>query len=85
MLSGHPTEDDSPSLEPASNLAVEDSPTAAEVSGSVEYHSPEKHSDIHSSGQDLVFQTQVPLVLNSQLSDQIHTPVSIIGKSSFKF
>ena len=80
MIFANPTLVDSPSLEPASNPALEDSPTEAEVPGSVEYHSSEKPSDTYSSGQELVFQTQVPLVLESQVSDLIHTPVSTVGE-----
>lgn len=79
VIFGHPTVDDSPSLHSASNPAVEDSSPVVEVSEPIEHHSPETTSDIDSSGQELVFQTQVPLVLYSQISDQVYTPVSAVG------
>lgn len=79
VIFGHPTVVESPSLDSASNPAVEDSSPVVEVTGSVIHHSPEKASDIDSSGQELVLQTQVPLLLYTQISDQVYTPISTIG------
>ena len=80
VIPTNPTVVDSPNLETASNSVLADSPREAEVSGSVEYHSPENPSGTYSSGQELIFQTQVPLILDTQVSDQIHTPISTIGE-----